>query len=414
MSNDQTKTGSGFNFSRFKNTLIGRTYDTFLRIVVFFLKIPKPTLFVGENSSLKLCDAIANAKLKNVLVITDQVLFDLGVLNRILESLKTSGVETQLYTGVKPDPTWDLCETAFAMYREKGCDSVLVVGGGSSIDTGKVVALAANNAMSFKDMVGFFKSKNVCAPFFVVPTTAGTGSEASLAAVVTDPVTHNKDIIADVNFIPRMTALDPVLMQGMPKSITAATGVDALTHCVEAYISHMTTEESDFFASSGISMVFENLLTSYNEGTNLKAREQMALASHYGALAFSNTTLGYCHAFSHRFTELYGLPHGVANAKALPHILAFNLRACEKEIAEMGRVIGLTGSDSECAQGFVDATKKLIADVGISPHIDDLKESDFDFIIQTSFKEVNTSFTVPVYMSYDDGRQFLESLQSTS
>lgn len=316
-----SKLPGGLSLSRLKNTVIGRSYKTLIKGMVFFIKLPKPTLLVGKNSSLSLCDAIANSNLKNVLVVTDQVLFDLGVLDPMLLSLEKQQVNVQLYTGVKPDPTWDLCKEAFSIYQKKGCDGVLVVGGGSSIDTGKIVALAATNDMSFKEMVGLFKSKNVCAPFFVAPTTAGTGSEASLAAVITDSTTHQKDIIGDTHFIPRMAALDPVLMKGMPKSITAATGVDALTHCIEAHLSTFKNEESAFYSGSGIKMVFENLVTSYKRGTNLKAREQMAVASHYGALAFSITTLGYCHAFSHRFTELYGLPHGVANAKALVAVL---------------------------------------------------------------------------------------------
>jgi len=399
--------------SRFKNQVVGKGYVTGLKAVTYLLNIPKPTIFMSKGASIRLCESVAQFGLKKVLIVTDQGLFDLGILNPILKQLDASAMAYSLYTGVEPDPTFSVVERGLCQYRKESCDAVMAVGGGSSIDAAKVIALAASNDVEPTELVGILKGRKPSAPFFAIPTTAGTGSEATIGAVISDAQTHKKELIIDTKLVPLVAALDPDLMKGLPSSITAATGMDALTHLIEAYLSGMANEESDFYARSGIQMVFENLPLVFTRGNNMKAREKMALASYYGGLTINIAGLGYVHAFAHQLGAKYRLPHGLSNAKVLPYVLEFNKIACKQRIAELARILGL-GSDDDSEQAlaekFISEVKALIESLGIDPTISQIQASDFNSIIQNAFKEANSTYAVAKYMSYDEAITLLNGI----
>ncbi len=344
---------------------------------------------------------------------TDQALFDMGLLNPILEQLTLSGMKYALFTEVEPDPSFSVVENGLRKYRQQNCDSVMAIGGGSSIDAAKVIALSASNEVSPRELVGILKGKKPSAPFFAIPTTAGTGSEATIGAVISDSITHKKELVIDTKIVPLVAALDPELMKGLPPAITAATGMDALTHLIESYLSGMANEESDYYSRSGIQMIFENLPKVYKRGNNIKAREKMALASYYGGLTINIAGLGYVHAFAHQLGAKYRIPHGESNAKVLPYVLDFAKEACQTRLAELARCTGL-GERNDCesvlAEAFIKHLKELIASLDIASTIPQIKRSDFPDIIQSAFKEANSTYAVAKYMSYDEAESMLSAI----
>lgn len=409
----ETRIMKTLRLSRFKNQLVGKGYITGLKAISYIINIPKPTVLTGKGSSTRLCETIAQFGLGRLLIVTDSVLYKMGLLEEMLQALEKNGTPYTLFAEVEPDPTFAIVEKGLSLYRQENCGGVIAVGGGSSIDAAKVIALAATNEVEPRALVGIIKGRKSAAPFFAIPTTAGTGSEATIGAVISDSKTHNKELIIDHKVVPMMCALDPGLMTGLPAPITAATGMDALTHLIEGYLSGMATEESDFYARSGVQMVFQNLVTACKKGTNIKARENMSLASFYGGLVVNSAGLGYGHAFAHQLGRLYKMPHGIANAKVLPFVLEYNKFATADRMAELARVIGLetAGDDAlSLADKFIDAVKKLIQDVGIVPCVQELKKNDYGSIIRNAFKEANSTYAVAKYMSYDDAEELLDAL----
>ncbi len=409
----ESKIINTLKLSRFKNQIVGKGYVTGLKAVTYVLNIPKPTVFMSKGSSIRLCESVAQFGLEKVLIVTDRALYELGLLNEILEQLTNDGMAYHLFTDVEPDPTFDVVEQGLRAYRQHNCDSVMAIGGGSSIDAAKVIALAATNDVEPTQLVGILKGRKPSAPFFAIPTTAGTGSEATIGAVISDSISHKKEIVIDTKIVPLVAALDPDLMKGLPPAITAATGMDALTHLIESFLSGLANTESDYYARSGIQMIFDNLPKVYKRGNNLKAREKMALASYYGGLTINIAGLGYVHAFAHQLGAKYKLPHGESNAKVLPYVLEFNKQACEERLAELARCLGLGGrhdTESTLADLFIGEVKQLIADLNIAATVPEIKRYDFDEIIRQAFKEANSTYAVPKYMSYDEAEVMLEKI----
>ena len=409
----ETKIINTLKLSRFKNQVVGKGYVTGLKAVTYLLSIPKPTIFMSKGASIRLCESVAQFGLKKLLIVTDQALFDLGLLDPILKKLDESEMAYSLFTEVLPDPTFEVVEKGLSQYRELNCDSVMAIGGGSSIDAAKVIALAASNEVEPVALVGILKGRKPSAPFFAIPTTAGTGSEATIGAVVSDSVTHKKELVIDTKLVPLVAALDPDLMKGLPAHITSVTGMDALTHLIEGYLSGMANEESDYYARSGIQMIFENLPKVYKRGTNMKAREKMALASYYGGLTINIAGLGYVHAFAHQLGAKYRIPHGESNAKVLPYVLEFNKTATAERLAEMALFLKLGDEQDDelvLADLFITAVKDLIKSIGIEPTVPVIKKKDHSDIIREAFKEANSTYAVAKYMSYDEAEALLTKL----
>jgi alcohol dehydrogenase class IV len=239
-------------------------------------------------------------------------------------------------------------------------------------------------------------------PLFAIPTTAGTGSEVTLAAVISETQTHTKKFVIDPKILPVMTALDPTLMIGLPPHITAATGMDALTHAVESFIARSSTRQTEAWATAAVRMIFEHLPKAYADGSDLAARKAMALASYYAGLAFTRTSVGYVHAIAHTFGAYYRTPHGRANAIVLSHVLEFSEEPARARLARLAETIGLEGaSDAEKAQGFIEAVRGLMAKVDIPYTLEDLRAEDIGSIATQALGEAHLNYPVPRYMSQD-------------
>lgn len=373
-----------------------------LKMVLTVLPIPRPLVLLGEDSAQRLCDTMAHLNAKHVLIVTDGVLFKLGIIAPIEARLQQLGIRTAVYADVTPDPTLDVVERGLAFLQRNGCDAVLAVGGGSSIDTAKVIALSASNQKKPQDLIGILKGRVAALPLFVVPTTAGTGSEVTAGAVISDAVTHQKNLVIDPKTVPLATAIDPKIMQGMPPHITADTGIDALTHALEAWMSEFASPASDDYAAAAVGMLLKFLPTAYQNGSDLAAREAVGLAAHYAGLAINQAALGYVHGLAHQLGAQYGVPHGRANAIVLPYILAFNRKASAKRLADLARRVGLAqanAADSSAAECLIAAVQALIAQVQIKTHIANMQAADFAHMIEAAFAEVHGTYAVPRYMT---------------
>lgn len=383
------------------------------KLVIFFVPDAKPTVLSGEGSSLKLADTIAHFGLKKVLVVTDAMLVKLGVIAPIVKALEANGIEPVIFDGVEPDPSFAVVEAGLAVLKQNQCDGVLAVGGGSSIDAAKVMALAASNDKQPRELEGKFVAKRPALPLFAIPTTAGTGSEVTVAAVISDLETGTKKLVLDPKIVPLAAALDPAIMVGLPPHITAATGMDALTHAVEAYISKFATKETDAYALAATRMVVNNLEDAFSDGSNMVAREAMALGSFYAGLAFTKAFVGYVHAIAHQFGGKYHTPHGFANALVLPHILEFSKDEVADRLAQLSIACGLgerSESDTELAQRFVDKVWAMNAAMGIPKTLDALKAQDIPAITQAALHEAHFTYPVPKYMDEDQCQVLLRKL----
>jgi len=307
-----------------------------------------------------------------------------------------------VYDEITPDAPLPLIEKGIALYQSEGCDAVIAFGGGSAMDAAKTIALAVTNHKAPRQLVGYFKGFRAPAPLYAVPTTAGTGSEVTVAAVVSDPVNNRKLVIADTRLIPKLAALDPSLMVGLPKPITAATGMDALTHAVEAFIGQWCTDFTDRMALSAVGMIYENLPLAYANGSDLAAREKMALASCYAGQAFTRANVGYVHAIAHQFGGLYHTPHGLANAIMLPHVLKFLQPAVAPRLALLAVRAGVGNAgepEADLARKFIESVEAMNARLGIPVHLDALREADIPALAHAACREADLNYPVARYMS---------------
>ncbi len=367
------------------------------------LPIPQPTLLVGAGSSRRLGQAVAAFGHARVLVVTDKVIVSLGLLQGLTEALVEGGTGIVIFDEITPDAPIPLIERGIAAFRDNDCDALIAVGGGSAIDAAKAIAVAiANPGRSLRSLAGYYKGLRTPMPVYAVPTTAGTGSEVTVAAVIADPARHSKLVIVDTRLVPRMAALDPALMTGLPSAITAATGIDALTHAVEAFIGNWATAHTDALALAAVGLIFANLRTACSDGADLAARENMALASTWAGMAFTRANVGYVHAIAHQFGGLYHTPHGLANAIMLPHVLRFSAPAVSGRLAQLALRAGLgqEGEDDETlARAFIDGVCALNEDIGIPTTLQALREEDIPALARAALQEAHTGYPVPRYMT---------------
>jgi alcohol dehydrogenase len=376
---------------------------------------PKPVTYIGAGSIKQLCQAISQFGLKRIFLVTDKPLVELGLINNAVEVLKAAGVETVIYDGVLPDPTFGLIDEGLALLKSNQCDGVLAFGGGSSMDAAKIMALAAANDTTPRDLVGFGKAKLPSLPLFAIPTTAGTGSEVTIAAVPSDDTTHAKQPIADNKLVPTACALDPSIMTGLPPHITSATGMDALTHAIESYIGNWSTPETERLGSAAVKLVFEHLPVAYEDGNNLASREAMALASYYAGLAFSQAMVGFVHAISHQLGAHYSIPHGLANAVVLPHVLEYSKVEAQQKMAQLMVSTGLgeaSEGEAALAQKLIDKVIELNGRVGIPRGFEQIKAEDIAEIAAAACIEGN-NYPVPKYMDAQDCTKILQGLMAS-
>jgi len=394
--------------------LAHRFVKVFKKPLARWVPIPRPVLFVGPGSTARLCGLIGGSGARRTMIATDAVLARLGLVEPVRRALQAEGIDVAVFDGIVPDPTHDVLERGLAAVRAHASDSILALGGGSSIDAAKVIAAMATTGKSPTQLVGMLKVSKAPLPLYAVPTTAGTGSEVTVVAVVTDPVLHEKKVVIDPKLVPVAAALDPEMMKGMPPPITAATGMDALTHAVEAYQGSWPQADTAMLCVSAVRLVFANLPRAYAQGDDLEAREAMALASLYAGLAFTRAAVGYVHAFSHKLGGMYGVPHGLGNAIVLPKVLDFSKDApyAETRLAELCIAIG-AGSVSEpravLAQRFIDRVRELNRSVGIPEKVAALRAEDIPAIARAARNEAARDYPVPKNMSRHDAEALLRS-----
>ena len=372
--------------------------------VTRYIPIPQPTLLVGPGSSARLGEVIAGFGHTKLLIVTGAFTARLGMLKGLTDALAAGGANFVVFDQITPDAPIPLVEQGIEFYREHGCDALVAFGGGSSMDAAKAIAMAIANPRPVRKLAGYLKGRHTPPAIYAVPTTAGTGSEVTVAAVIADPEHQDKVVIVDPRLVPRMAALDPCLMTGLPPHITAATGIDALTHAVEAFVGNWSTPYSDGMALAAVGMIFRHLRTCYNDGQNLAAREQMALASTYAGLAFTRANVGYVHAIAHQFGGRYHTAHGLANAIMLPHVLKYSSPVITERLALLAVRAGLgkVGTAPETlAQAFLDGVDQLNRDLNIPQFLDALQEADIPELAKAACHEAHTGYPVPRYMTQE-------------
>jgi alcohol dehydrogenase len=396
--------------------LLSRIRVGILGLAGHALNFPKPFSFVGPDASLSLVREIIGLGVKRVMVITDGQLFQLGIVDPHIELLKNGKVEVEVFSEIEPDPGFELVLKGLERLKNFRPDAVLAVGGGSSIDGAKAILLSHANDCHPSSLTGVWLyswPRKRCLPFFAIPTTAGTGAEATIAAVVSDKAAQIKYAIIDPKTVPAMVALDPKLMVGLPPFITAPTGMDALTHAVEAYVSTLATTETDELARMASASIMRNLTIAYTDGQNLEARERMAVAACMAGLAFTRVGVGYIHAIAHQLGGLYHVPHGLANAIVMPYVLEFSKPNCAHRLAELARISDIGESaapDAELADAFIARIRKMNMNMQIPESIKELKREDFDKIIDRAFSEAHGTYGVPRYLTRADATALLEKL----
>jgi len=319
----------------------------------------------------------------NMLIVTDAVLNKLGVADQIKTMIESAGLRATIFDGAEPNPTDVNVHNGVEAYLANQCDGIVSLGGGSSHDCGKGIGLVISGGGYIRDYEGVNKSTRPMPPFLAINTTAGTASEMTRFCIITNTETHVKMAIVDWRVTPNVAINDPLLMVGMPASLTAATGMDALTHAIEAYVSTIATPITDACALQAIKLVANYLRPAVANGTNLEARDKMAYAEFLAGMAFNNASLGYVHAMAHQLGGFYNLPHGVCNAILLPEVCEFNKIACPQRYADIAIALGENVdrlSAINAADVAIAAIRKLSKDVGIPANLAELgvKECDFE------------------------------------
>ena len=320
------------------------------------------------------------------------------------------------YILIAKNPTITNIEDCKDVYINNNCQGIIAFGGGSPMDCAKAAAArVVRPKKSVRKMRGYLKVNKKLPPFFAVPTTAGTGSEITLAAVVTDPETHEKNAIADPCLRPKYAVLDPALTIGLPPHITSTTGMDAFTHAIEAYIGKSNVKSTIRYAENATKLIHDNLEKAYQNGKDVEARKNMLKASYYAGAAFTRAFVGYVHAIAHNLGGMYGTPHGLANAVILPYVLEWYGKAAFKRLAKLADIIGITNDQmtvDEKGIAFINEIKRMKKAMNIPEKFDFIKEEDIKTLVKRALKEGNPGYPVPKIMNEKDCEQVIRSLMA--
>lgn len=390
-----------------------RVYQKTFKMVMPVFNWDEPELLKGPGAIKDLPALVKSKGINNVLVVTDKGLMSLNLLDSLFENLEKQGIKYTVYDGVQPNPSIENIEEGRRIYLKNGCEGIIAFGGGSPMDCAKVVgARIANPNKSVSQMRGLLKVVKKIPPFFAVPTTAGTGSETTLAAVVSNMQTHEKYAINDPQLRPKYAVLDPELTTGLPKKITSTTGMDALTHAIEAYIGQSGVKSTNDYAEKATKLIFDNIEKAYEDGKNIEARENMLVASFYAGMAFTRAYVGYVHAIAHNLGGLYGTPHGLANAVILPHVLEYYGEAAYEKLAKLADIVGIDGdNDKEKAEKFIKEIKEMNEEMDIPEHFDFIKDEDIPTIVERALKEGNPLYPVPKIMDKEDCTKVVKAIR---
>ncbi len=373
-----------------------RTYQVAFRAILPVLPYREPKILSSNEDIL---NVLKQFNISSVMLVTDKGIRNLGLTSK-LEELLNKNLKLCVYDETVPNPTTNNVYDAVKLYNQNACNAIIAFGGGSSMDCAKGVgAQIANPKKPLSKMKGILKVRKKLPLLIAIPTTAGTGSETTLAAVITDSETRHKYAINDFPLIPSYAALMPELTVGLPKHITSTTGMDALTHAVEAFIGRSTTKQTRQKALSATKLIFENILEAYNNGTNLEARKNMLKAAYDAGVAFTKSYVGYVHAIAHSLGGKYNVPHGLANAVILPYVLKAYGKAVYKKLWKMGVYVGLFNKSVSYFDGanlFIEKIEELNKKMNIPTKIDVLIDSDIAKLAVTAEHEANPLYPVPV------------------
>ncbi len=394
-----------------------RVYQMGFKLVMGtnFFNWKEPELLEGPGAVKKLPAFVKSKGLNNVLVVTDKGLTGLHLLDGMYEEMEKAGVKYTVFDGVQPNPSIENIEAAKDAYIAGKCEGIIAFGGGSPMDCAKIAgARVANPNTSVRKMRGLLHVHHKLPPLFAVPTTAGTGSEVTLAAVVTDESTHEKCPVNDPKLRAPYAVLDPELTLGLPPHITSTTGMDALTHAVEAYIGRSNVANTEEFAEKAVKLIFDNIETAYKDGKNVEARYNMLKASYYAGMAFTRAYVGYVHAIGHNLGGYYHVPHGLAMATILPHVLDYYGETAYTRLAKLAVISGVKtdGTDEEKAKAFIAEIRAMNERMGIGTGFDCIKDEDIDIIAERALKEGNPLYPVPKLMDKAQCVALIKELQN--
>ncbi|MCL2472778.1 MAG: iron-containing alcohol dehydrogenase [Treponema sp.] len=397
-------------------TIFCRIFQFFFNFGAYVLPWRKAERIEGAGCIKKIPGLLKENNRSKVLVVTDPGLVKAGIAAALTGILEKAGFTYILYSDVEANPSVNTVNKIFASYCSNNCDCFIGLGGGSAIDAAKAAAARSVRPRRSVNQLGGLLKVLKKLPFFIaVPTTAGTGSETTIAALITDTETSHKYAIMDLNLIPAYAILDPELTVGLPPAITASTGIDALTHAVEAYLCWTYgTKESIGFALDAVKSIFENLPRVYKNGKDLEARQAMLVASYKAGFAFTRAGVGNIHAIAHTLGGLYNTPHGVANAVILPLVLEDYGKKVWKKLARLAEVAGVApaaaSTNEEKAKAFISAIKDMNAKMGIPRGFDFIKTGDIGRITTWAFRESNPLYPVPVVYNRARFRKIVEML----
>ena len=356
-----------------------------------------PDLFVGQGTLSEIPGLLWDKDISRVMIVTTEGAVRRGVLDQLKPGFDELDITPFVFSDVKPDPDVDCVEEAAAFYRVNECQGIVAIGGGSVMDCAKIAgALAARKGAHALDLVGTMKVRAKLPYLIAVPTTAGTGSEVTAAAVLTDPDSKRKYAVSDLMLIPKAAVLDPALLVGLSPAMTAYTGMDALTHAVEAYINRYGSPKARDYGQHAVEIIFDSLKASYDDGTDMLLRKKMLMASYYAGIAFTNNMVGYVHALAHGLGGRYHVQHGLANAILLPVVLEEFGTSAHKRLAELARAVEIEGeTDSELAEEFIAKIRELSASMGIPETIPEIREEDISELAAGAAAEGNPAYPVP-------------------
>lgn len=350
------------------------------------------TSYHGKGAIAEIANEIIARGFKKTFVCSDPDLIKFNVTKKVLDVLDNAKIDYEVYSNIKPNPTIQNVQTGVEAFKKSKADCIVAVGGGSSIDTAKAIGIIVNNPefADVRSLEGVAPTKNKCVPIIAVPTTAGTAAEVTINYVITDAEKDRKMVCVDVHDIPVVAVIDPEMMSSMPKGLTAATGMDALTHAIEGYITLGAWELSDMFHITAIKMISENLRSAVKN--EQEGREGMALGQYVAGMGFSNVGLGLVHSMAHPLGALYDTPHGVANAIILPVVMEYNAPATGEKYRDIAVAMGVEEAKNmsieEARKAAVNAVRKLSEDVGIPANLKDIvKEEDLDFLAKSAYAD---------------------------
>ena len=392
-----------------------RIYQAVFKIGMYLIPWSMPETLEGAGAVKKLPALIKEKGFSKVLVVTDKVLMDLGLPKGMLEAMDAAGIEYVVYDGVQPNPTDRNVNEGLKLFRENGCQAMVAFGGGSPMDCCKGIgAMAVKKGKTVEQLQGLFKILHKIPTIFAVPTTAGTGSETTVAAVITNEKTHHKASMNDTSLMPKYAVLDPELTVGLPPKVTSSTGMDALCHAVECYTNNTYNSKLEKkLSEDAVKLIYDNLYEAYTDGSNIEARQNMQKAAFYAGRAFTRGCVGYVHAIGHTLGGLYGTPHGLAMSVILPHVIRQFGSAAHERLARLAEVCGMTGAnDAEKAEKFISWIEEMKVKMNIPAGLDVIKDEDVPQIIEWAMKEANPLYPVPAIWDKADFEKCISTIRN--